>query len=213
LTQSCAYVPGPTRSSPSRRLRQARTGLKGDAATIADLLKTSHGPIVLVKHSYRGAVLTNAAHRIHNVKALVYIDAFAPAKGENLLALDVSPRSGTCRGPGQRIQFRAVSGLEEGRRRAIRKACGLRARFRERAHARRGVVFAATQSPALYSALTAPSGPPAWKSIPSWYLLGTIDKAISPAVELFMAERLHAHIPRLHAGHLSMVADLPRPCS
>src|SRR6202042_3300265 len=62
--------------------------LKGDAATIADLLKTIKGPIVLVGHSYGGAVITNAATGNRNVKALVYVDAFAPAKGESALGLD-----------------------------------------------------------------------------------------------------------------------------
>ena len=65
----------------------------------------------------------------------------------------------------------------------------------------------AEQAPILSSALTEKSGPPAWKTIPSWYVLGTKDKAIPPAVELFMAERIHAHITRVLAGHLPMVAD------
>jgi pimeloyl-ACP methyl ester carboxylesterase len=72
---------------------------------------------------------------------------------------------------------------------------------------REGAVLAATQAPAAYSALTAPSGAPAWKTTPSWYVLGTIDRAIPPAIQLFMARRIHAHIRRLHAGHLSMIAD------
>jgi pimeloyl-ACP methyl ester carboxylesterase len=72
--------------------------------------------------------------------------------------------------------------------------------------AKEGAVLAATQGPAVYSALTAPSGTPAWKTIPSWYVLGTIDKAIPPAIQLFMAQRMHAHITRVRAGHLSMVA-------
>ena len=67
--------------------------------------------------------------------------------------------------------------------------------------------LAATQGPAVLSALTAPSGTPAWKTIPSWYVLGTIDRAIPPAIQLFMAHRIHAHITRVKAGHLSMVAD------
>jgi pimeloyl-ACP methyl ester carboxylesterase len=68
-------------------------------------------------------------------------------------------------------------------------------------------VLAATQAPDAYSALTAPSGAPAWKTTPSWYVLGTIDRAIPPAIQLFMARRMHAHITRVHAGHLSMIAD------
>ena len=74
--------------------------LKGDATTIADLLKTINGPVVLVGHSYGGAVITNAATGNRNVKALVYVDAFAPAKGESVLALDsIKPGSALGAGP------------------------------------------------------------------------------------------------------------------
>ena len=73
--------------------------LRGDAVTIADLLKTIKGPIVLVGHSYGGAVITNAATGNRNVKALVYVDAFAPAKGESVLALD-STQPGSALGAG-----------------------------------------------------------------------------------------------------------------
>jgi pimeloyl-ACP methyl ester carboxylesterase len=135
--------------------------LNGDAGTIADFLKTINGPIVLVGHSYGGAVITNAATGNRNVKALVYVDAFAPAKGESVIGLDLSKEA---------------------------------------------AVAAATQSPVAYSAVTAPSRNPAWKTIPSWYVLGTIDKAIPPAIQLFMAQRIHAHITRVRAGHLSMMA-------
>ena len=68
-------------------------------------------------------------------------------------------------------------------------------------------MLAATQSPSVYSTLTAPSSTPAWRTIPSWYVLGTIDKAMPPAIQLFMAGRMHAQITRVHAGHLSMIAD------
>src|SRR6202165_5984157 len=61
--------------------------LNGDAGTIAHFLKTISGPIVLVGHSYGGAVITNAATGNRSVKALVYVDAFAPAKSETVLGL------------------------------------------------------------------------------------------------------------------------------
>jgi pimeloyl-ACP methyl ester carboxylesterase len=73
--------------------------LKGDAAWIADLLTTIKGPIVLVGHSYGGAVITHAARGNRNVKALVYVDAFAPAKGESALGLD-SSKPGSALGAG-----------------------------------------------------------------------------------------------------------------
>ncbi|HEX8037335.1 MAG TPA: alpha/beta hydrolase, partial [Ktedonobacterales bacterium] len=72
-------------------------GLTGDSAYIASFLKTISGPIVLVGHSYGGAVITNAALNNPNVKALVYVDGFIPDKGENVLQL-VGARPGSCLG-------------------------------------------------------------------------------------------------------------------
>jgi pimeloyl-ACP methyl ester carboxylesterase len=182
--------------------------LNGDAATTADLLKTIHGPVILVGHSYGGAVITNAAHGLHNVKALVYVDAFAPAKGESALSLDATkPGSALGAGPANVFNFVPFPGARKGDALLYVKPSVFEQAFANGLPAKEGAVLAATQSPAVYSALTAPSGPPAWKKIPSWYLLGTIDKAIPPAVQLFMAQRIHAHIMRVHAGHLPMVAD------
>ena len=181
--------------------------LKGDAATIADLLKTIKGPIVLVGHSYGGAVITNAATGNRNVKALVYVDAFAPAKGESVLALDSSkPGSALGAGPTKVFNFVPFPGAKKGDAELYVKPSVFEQAFANGLPAKEGAVLAATQSPAVYSALTAPSGTPAWKTIPSWYVLGTIDKAIPPAIQLFMAQRIHAHITRIRAGHLSMVA-------
>jgi pimeloyl-ACP methyl ester carboxylesterase len=181
--------------------------LKGDATTIADLLKTIKGPIVLVGHSYGGAVITNAATGNRNVKALVYVDAFAPARGESALALDATqPGSALGAGPTKVFNFVPFPGAKKGDAELYVKPSVFEQAFANGLPAKEGAVLAATQSPAVYSALTAPSGTPAWKTIPSWYVLGTIDKAIPPAIELFMAQRIHAHITRVRAGHLSMVA-------
>src|SRR6185369_17024295 len=181
--------------------------LTGDAATIADLLKTIKGPIVLVAHSYGGAVITNAATGNRNVKALVYVDAFAPAKGESALGLDSSkPGSALGAGPDKVFNFVPFPGAKQGDALLYVKPAVFEQAFANGLPAREGAVLAATQGPAVYNALTAPSGTPAWKTIPSWYVLGTIDKAIPPAIQLFMAQRIHAHITRVKAGHLSMVA-------
>jgi pimeloyl-ACP methyl ester carboxylesterase len=182
--------------------------LKGDAATIAGFLKTIHGPIVLVGHSYGGAVITNAATGNRNVKALVYVDAFAPAKGESALGLDsIKPGSALGAGPTKVFTFAPFPGAKKGDAELYVKPAVFEQAFANGLPAKEGAVLAATQGPAVYSALTAPSGTPAWKTIPSWYVLGTIDKAIPPDIQLFMAQRIHAHITRVKAGHLSMVAD------
>jgi pimeloyl-ACP methyl ester carboxylesterase len=181
--------------------------LSGDAGTTADFLKTISGPIVLVGHSYGGAVITNAASGNRNVKALVYVNAFAPAQGESALGLDSSkPGSALGAGPTKVFNFVPFPGATKGDAELYVKASVFKRAFANGLPAREGASLAATQSPAVYSALTAPSGTPAWKTIPSWYVLGTIDRAIPPAIQLFMAQRIHAHITRVRAGHLSMVA-------
>jgi pimeloyl-ACP methyl ester carboxylesterase len=181
--------------------------LKGDAARIADFLKTINGPIVLVGHSYGGAVITNAARGNRNVKALVYVDAFAPAKGESALGLDSSkPGSALGAGPAKVFNFVPFPGAKKGDAELYVKPAVFEQAFANGLPAKEGAVLAATQAPVVYSAVTAPSGRPAWKTIPSWYVLGTIDRAIPPAIQLFMAKRIHAHITRVKAGHLSMVA-------
>ncbi len=181
--------------------------LKGDAATIADFLKTINGPIVLVGHSYGGAVITNAATGNRNVKALVYVNAFAPAKGESALGLDSSkPGSALGAGPTKVFDFVPFPGAKQGDAELYVKPAVFAQAFANGLPRKEGAVLAATQAPVTYSAVTAPSGTPAWKTIPSWYVLGTIDKAIPPAIQRFMAQRIQAHITRVKAGHLSMVA-------
>jgi pimeloyl-ACP methyl ester carboxylesterase len=67
--------------------------------------------------------------------------------------------------------------------------------------------IAAEQRPLAASTFTEKSGTPAWKTIPSWDVIGTVDKVIVPAEQLAMAERAHAHITEIKAPHLSMVFD------
>lgn len=195
---------GYTVDAPPNPLRS----LTGDAATISDFLRTIKGPVVLVGHSYGGAVITNAARGDPNVKALVYVDAFAPAKGESALGLDATmPGSALGAGPMNVFNFVPYPGAPKGDALLYVKPAVFEQAFANGLPAREGAVLAATQAPAAYSALTAPSGSPAWKTIPSWYVLGTIDRAIPRAIQLFMATRMHAHITTVHAGHLSMIAD------
>jgi pimeloyl-ACP methyl ester carboxylesterase len=67
-------------------------------------------------------------------------------------------------------------------------------------------VLAAVQRPVAFSALVPPSGAPAWKTIPSWYLVGTADNVIPPTEQRFMAERAHAHTAAVRASHLPMIS-------
>lgn len=183
--------------------------LQGDADTIGDFLKTIKGPIVLVGHSYGGAVITNAANKVRNVKALVYVDAFAPAQGESAFQLTAKfPGSVLTSAPTSQV-FRAVSfpGAPKGDALLYVNPSFFMKGFANDLSAKEGALAEATQNPATLSALEAPSGPPAWKHIPSWDVVGTIDHAIPEAAQLFMAKRAHAHITKVRAGHLSMVSQ------
>jgi pimeloyl-ACP methyl ester carboxylesterase len=194
---------GYTVDAPPNPLRS----LMGDAQTIADYLKTITGPIVLVGHSYGGMVITNAAYGNPNVKALVYVDAFAPKKGESTLQLDTDrPGSALAAPPATIFNFAPFPGAAKGDAELYVKTGPFLADFANGLTHKQAALAAATQTPAVFSALNQPSGPPAWKTIPSWYVLGTIDKIIPPAEQLFMAQRMHAHITRVRAGHLSLVS-------
>jgi len=183
--------------------------LTGDAQTIADFLQTIPGPIVLVGHSYGGMVISNAATGNPNVKALVYIDAFIPDEGESALGLDSSqPGSVLGAGPPNTVfNFVPFPGAAPGDALLYVKPSVFLEGFANDLPAKEGAVLEATQAPAVFSALTAPSGPPAWKTIPSWDLVGTIDNAIPSSIQLFMANRAHAHITEVKAGHLSMISQ------
>ncbi len=183
--------------------------LKGDAATIRDYLNTIKGPIVLVGHSYGGAVITNAATGDKQVKALVYIDAFAPNKGQSALGLD-SSQPGSVLGAGVSKVFNLVPypGAKKGDALLyVKPSVFLKGFANVGISKQEGQVLAATQDPATYSALTAPSGTPAWKTIPSWYEIGTADEAIPPAIQMSMATTIHAHITKVHSGHLPMISN------
>jgi len=183
-------------------------GVQHDAEAIRDVLETIKGPIVLVGHSYGGAVITNAAYGVRNVKALVYVDAFAPAQGETILKLDTS-KPGSILGGNPKSTFTDAlfPGAPKGAADLYVKLPVFLKGFANGIARKQALIAYSEQAPILSSALTQKSGPPAWKTIPSWYVLGTHDKAIPPAVELFMAERMHAHITRVPTGHLPMVAD------
>jgi pimeloyl-ACP methyl ester carboxylesterase len=180
--------------------------LPGDSATVADFLSTLEGPIVLVGHSYGGAVITNAATGNANVKALVYVDAFAPLEGEIVLPL-VGPDSALAVDPTTVFDFVPYPGAPAGDVDLYLKQGVFLESFANGIPARTASVLYATQRPITFSAGNQPSGVPAFATIPSWYLIGTQDKIIPPAQQRFMAERANARIKEADSGHLAMVSD------
>jgi pimeloyl-ACP methyl ester carboxylesterase len=206
---------GYTVDAPPNPLR----GLANDSATLADFLSTITGPVVLVGHSYGGAVITNAATGNSNVKALVFVDAFIPDQGETLLQL-AAARPGSCLGgggdPTKVFNFVPYPGAPSGDVDLYLKTAadppypGFAKCFANGLSASEAAVLAATQRPLTLSAAMAPSGVPAWKTIPSWSVIGTADHALPPSEQLFMSNRAKAHITKIDAGHLGLISH---PCA
>ena len=180
-------------------------GLTYDSAYLADFLHSISGPIILVGHSYGGAVITNAATGDSQVKALVYVDAFAPAQGQTLAQL-LAAYPGSCVVPANLtvVPFPdAPAGVGDAYiKQSVFPSC-----MANGLPAAEAQVQAATQAPIATIALTQPTGVPAWQTIPSWAVVGTADHAIPLALQLAMAENAHAHITEINAPHLSMISD------
>jgi pimeloyl-ACP methyl ester carboxylesterase len=180
--------------------------LSSDAAYIHSVLLTISGPIILVGHSYGGAVITNAAVGVPNVTALVYIAAFAPDNGESLIQL-VTMNPGTEITP-QTLTTRPypLPGGGQGTDLYIKQSAFHDA-FAGDLPLKLTNQMWAEQRPFAQEAFTAKSGDPAWNTIPSWYMVATEDHAIPPATEVFMAERAHAHIVEVPASHVAMISQ------
>jgi len=192
---------GYTVIAPANPLR----GVASDAAYVASVLATIEGPIILGGHSYGGEVITNAATGNPNVKALIYVAAFAPKAGETSGEL-------TNRFPGSQLTeenlvFRpfpispTVTGLD-----AYINPTVFRAVFCADLSPRRAAAMAAAQRPGALSTLMEQSGEPAWRTIPSWYLVAKQDRAIPPASQRFMAQRMKAHIREINSSHVAMIS-------
>jgi pimeloyl-ACP methyl ester carboxylesterase len=158
-------------------------GAKSDADYLRSVLAGIDGDVVLVGHSYGGIVISNAGTGNDSVKALVFIGAFAPEAGESAIAL-----SGRFEGSTLGETLAAVKLPAGGTDLYIRQD-RYHAQFAADSSPREAAILAVTQRPITESALGEPSGEPAWKSIPSWFLFGTEDKNIPAAAHRFMAER------------------------
>ncbi|WP_280332383.1 alpha/beta fold hydrolase [Nocardia wallacei] len=175
-------------------------GPGSDAAVIEQALAGIDGPIVLVGHSYGGAVITNVADP--DVRALVYIAAFAPAPGEPMFSA-IDP----LRFPGSRLLPPALS---------LTVTNGGLDGYVDPAHFHQvfaqdvGDVTAANmiahQRSIAAAANLEPSGPAAWSTTPSWFLVSADDRVIPPAAQRFMAQRAGSHTTEVAASHASLVS-------
>jgi pimeloyl-ACP methyl ester carboxylesterase len=183
-------------------------GLADDAAYIASFLaQCTRGPVVLAGHSYGGAVVTNAGAQGGDVRALVYVDAFIPDEGETVVGiLEGSSSALAVADPTTVLDVAGYPGAPAGAAEAFLKAATVHDFFAQDLPEQDRLLIVATQRPASFVANVTPSGVPAWRSIPSWAVLGTADLVIPIDVQRRMAERAGATISEVDASHVSMVS-------
>jgi pimeloyl-ACP methyl ester carboxylesterase len=190
-----------------RAIANPLQNLTTDSEYVADYLKTIHGPVVLAGHSYGGAVITNAAAGLANVKALVYVDASAPAPGETNGQLSGSTSILNKDTPAQLFFSTSYPGAPAGASELYLKENIFLHNFANdlpRAQAER---LWASQRGASTVAFSTRSKTAAWKTIPSWYFISSGDQIITAASELSMAHRAHSHITMFHGGsHLTLIS-------
>jgi pimeloyl-ACP methyl ester carboxylesterase len=187
-------------------------GVVSDTQYLKDYLATISGPIVLVGHSYGGTVITNAATGNPNVKQLVYINAYLPEQGETLSDLTSAKPGSVLAVADPSTVFDAVPNHgTDGTVASVDlyvKQSLFPGYFAAHVSAAKAAVLAAGQRPLPVSAFTEASpNVPAWRTIPSWALIGTADRVLPPAEQEVMAARAGAHVVKVKAPHLSMVSN------
>jgi pimeloyl-ACP methyl ester carboxylesterase len=191
---------GYTVYAPPNLLRSIPT----DAAYIREFLGTIEGDIVLVGHSYGGAVITNAAKGLTNVKALVYVAAFALEEGESVQQATVL--AGSTANLLEAVDIRPFPDAGEGNGDAYLKLEIFHDVFCQDLPADQAAAMAAGQRPGALASLVIPSGPPAWKDILSYYLVASQDRVIDPAAERIMGERAGATMVEIDSSHVAMIS-------
>lgn len=162
--------------------------VKGDADYIASIIKSVPGSVVLVGHSYGGTVISAAIQDSRNVKALVYVAAFAPDAGETAAGLS-GKFPGSTLGP----TLAAPVKLSDGDNDLYILQDKFHSQFAGDLPAAQAQLMAAGQRPVTVKALNEPfAATPAWKSVPSYFIYGSADKNIPAAAIEFMAKRAAA---------------------
>jgi pimeloyl-ACP methyl ester carboxylesterase len=196
---------------PTLAVANPLRGVTYDNNYVSDILNSVSGPVVVVGHSYGGAVITNAAAGKPNVRALVYVAAFVPDVEETLIQFaDPVKYPGALLTP-DALKKVTVSGADGATEVTIDAA-----RFRE--------IFAADlppsetrkmavrQRPVAESVFFTPTTAAAWRTVPSWYAVSAQDNAISPTAERFFAKRAagNAHTIELNASHVGFISQPDR---
>jgi pimeloyl-ACP methyl ester carboxylesterase len=170
------------------------TSLADDVATVKRAIDLVGGPTILVGHSYGGNVITNAGYNNPNVTGLVYLAAFAPDEGQSITSF-IDPATLP---PGFLV-------IDSGGFAYINPEVFPQA-FAQDVNATEANTMAVVQKPGHQSLLTEPSGPPAWKQLPTWYQVSESDHIIPPDLERMFAQRMNATTISFDSSHASLVS-------
>lgn len=178
-------------------------GVQKDAQAVGSVVRSVHGPVVLVGHSYAGEVISDPEAAADNVKALVYVAAFAPDAGESASQL-VARFPGSTLGP----TLAPPVPLAEGGKDLFIRQDKFPAQFAADVPLAQARLMAASQRPIAAAALEEPARAPAWKRLPSWFVYGAADRNIPPAAQAFMARRAGARETTVVPGasHVVMIS-------
>src|SRR5438876_3608587 len=189
-------------TAPANPLR----GIASDSAYLASFLNQMGGPVLVVGHSYGGAVITNAATRASNVVGLVYVAAFATDEGERLGEVESGSKDSVLSSALVTLNYPTGQGAETAVEFAINPA-HLHEAFAADLPAEQAALMAATQRPVAEGAFSEPSGVPAWKTVPAWAVVATGDKAAGSDVIRSMAKRAGATITEVEGSHVIMISQ------
>jgi len=168
--------------------------LGDDVATVKRAVELVGKPVILVGHSYGGAVITNAAYNNPNVTGLVYVAAFAPDEGQSLSTF-VSAKDFP-----QGFLMLDSAGL------AYINPTMFHDRFAQDVDPTEAYVMAVAQKPFSASNFDEKSGPPAWKQLPTWYQISTSDHMIPPDIQQKFAKQMNATTISINASHASYIS-------
>jgi pimeloyl-ACP methyl ester carboxylesterase len=177
-------------------------GVAADSAYLTSLVNQMDGPVLLVGHSYGGAVITDAT----GVVGLVYVAAFAPDGDERLGDVSASSTDSVLMTALVQRTYPTGQGRETAPEFLV-DAARFGEVFAADLPAEQAAVMAATQRPVAAAAFSDVSGPPAWKSLPSWAVVATADKAAGSDIVRSMAQRAGADILEVEGSHVIMVSQ------
>ena len=169
--------------------------LAGDVARLREVLARQHGPTIVAGHSYGGQIMTALGPDTADVAGLVYIAAFGLDQGESLGALMAGPPTPAL--AHLDVDEQGYAWCPEG---------DFVHHFASGVDPVKAKVLFAVQQPGAASAFAEQMGIPAWKSLPTWYMVAAEDQAVSPDAERQMAKRMGATTVEVASGHLPMIS-------